>query len=499
MRRLARLIACAAAVLAGGFALPGATASAAPSLYWGANIGDHLTGGAPPYDMAAADQFEAMAGKRMSLIEFSLPWAHCYETPCTYKSFPTVQMEAIRARGSIPVFGWASYSQPLSPKQPDYELSEIIAGRHDAFIRQWARDAKAWGKPFFLVFNWEMNLYTPWPYLEAINNNKPGEYARAWRHVHDIFREEGATNATWTWCANGVYDEPSSRLAGLYPGDEYVDWACIDIYKWPWVGESFVDMTSLTYDIVQSVAPDKPILIGETAGTEDKVNKAAWLTEMLRDLPTRLPNVKGFVWFEKAEPALAPYDPRGWLIESTDSSLAAFRAGIASPVYAGADFGVVSSPIPPLTPVVRRTTTTPGDTEDDGGPTENCLSPARRGTAPCRRGAIVSSLSVKPRIRRTLRQSGPVAVDGAPVKFKVLADGTITIRFQRWSRKRWHTIGATTTLQMTRGLKAFTFSGRVGNRAVPAGRYRLLAGGRDTALRTARTVRSKPFALYRPR
>ena len=103
--------------------------------YWGANIGPHLTGATAPYDMTAADQFESMAGKRMSLMEFSLPWAYCNTDPCSFIPFPTNQMEAIRQRGSIPVFGWASYSQPLTMIEPDFTLAKITNGRYDGYIR----------------------------------------------------------------------------------------------------------------------------------------------------------------------------------------------------------------------------------------------------------------------------------------------------------------------------------------------------------------------------
>ena len=72
-------------------------------------------------------------------------------------------------------------------------------GRHDAYIRSWARDLKRFGNPVFLRFAQEMNgNWYPW--AEDANGNKPGEYARMWRHVHDIFTAEGATNVKWVWC-----------------------------------------------------------------------------------------------------------------------------------------------------------------------------------------------------------------------------------------------------------------------------------------------------------
>ena len=87
----------------------------------------------------------------------------------------------------------------------------MIAGTHDAYIREFAEDARDWGHPFFLRFNWEMNgNWFPWS--EGVNGNQPGEYVAAWRHVHDIFTEVGATNATWVWCPNV---DPGGKFSDL--------------------------------------------------------------------------------------------------------------------------------------------------------------------------------------------------------------------------------------------------------------------------------------------
>src|SRR3712207_8531028 len=43
------------------------------------------------------------------------------------------------------------------------------------------------------------------PFSEKRNGNQPGEYVKAWRHVHDIFTAVGANNATWVWCPNTEY------------------------------------------------------------------------------------------------------------------------------------------------------------------------------------------------------------------------------------------------------------------------------------------------------
>ena len=49
--------------------------------------------------------------------------------------------------------------------------------------------------------------------------------------MHDIFAQQGVTNATWVWCPN-IASAVSHAAATLYPGDNYVDWTCMDGYNW---------------------------------------------------------------------------------------------------------------------------------------------------------------------------------------------------------------------------------------------------------------------------
>jgi len=103
-----------------------AEASRSPvPLYWGATIGDHVTGEQAPWDMNAVDKFEQEAGKSASVVQFFQPFAIC-EPNCDFYEFPTTPMESIRAHGSIPVLSWSSQSIPSSLNEPDFQLSTGI-------------------------------------------------------------------------------------------------------------------------------------------------------------------------------------------------------------------------------------------------------------------------------------------------------------------------------------------------------------------------------------
>jgi hypothetical protein len=317
-----------------------ASATGAP-LYWGAWVGDQLTGTEGPWDMSAVSKLEGMAGKGASLVNFSSPFADCSSSRCSFYKFPAAEMESIRAHGSMPFFSWASQSTPASLDQPDFQLSDVIAGTYDSYIREFAEGAKAWGHPFFLRFNWEMNGgWFAW--AEGVNGNQPGEYVAAWRHVHDIFTEVGATNATWVWCPNVDPYGSMQDLASLYPGDAYVDWTGLDGYNWgtnpaaPKGWMSFDELFKATYDrITETVAPDKPLIISEVGSSEYGGSKAAWIADALRSARTNYPQLRGLIWFEKFD------DGMDWPIETSSSATAAFAEGIQSSSYLGNSFASI--------------------------------------------------------------------------------------------------------------------------------------------------------------
>ena len=327
--------------------VPGPVAKSEPqSIYWGAWIGSQLTGTQAPWNLSAIDRFQELAGKPISVLNFSTPFYACSRTPCQPEPFPTTLFSNLRARGIIPFFSWASDSTPVSVDEPNFRLSAVAAGTYDAYIRSWAEAAAAWGHPFFLRFNWEMNgAWFPWS--ASANGNSPADYVAAWRHVHDIFTSVGATNVTWVWCPNIDPRNSLTPLASLYPGDAYVDWTCLDGYNGddPWT--SFSDLFGSTYaEITGTIAPSKPMIIGETASTEAGGSKAQWISTMLSELPSEFPKIRGLLWFDTQHDG--PGGHTDWPIESSSESVAAFAAGINSSLFTTNSFSELNtSPIPP--------------------------------------------------------------------------------------------------------------------------------------------------------
>jgi mannan endo-1,4-beta-mannosidase len=321
-------------------------------LYWGAWIGDQLTGEEPPWDMSAVSQFEGLVGKGLSLVALGSPFADCTSSPCKFFEFPTTAMDNVHDYGAIPFFNWASQATSSDPSgatmMPDFQLADVIAGTYDSYIREFAEAARNWGHSFFLRYDWEMNgNWFPWG--ETINGNNPGEYVAAWRHVHDIFTSVGAGNATWVWCPYAEVDRHFSALAPLYPGDEYVDWTCMDGFNWgsnptnPHSWKGFEDIFAPTYrKLVKRIAPSKPIVLAEMASTGAGRAKAKWIRNMFEELRTNFRRIRGLIWFDQVDRGV------DWPLETSAAAARAFAKGVHKPGFkANGQAAVAASPIRP--------------------------------------------------------------------------------------------------------------------------------------------------------
>jgi mannan endo-1,4-beta-mannosidase len=322
-------------------------------LYWGAWIGDQLTGEEPPWDMSAVSKFEGVVGKGLSLIALGSPFADCTSTPCKFFEFPTTAMNNIHNYGAIPFFNWASQATSSDPAgatvMPEFQLSDVINGTYDTYIREFAEAARNWGHPFFLRFDWEMNgNWFPWS--ESVNGNNPGEYVAAWRHVHDIFTAVGATNATWAWCPYSETERSFAALAPLYPGNEYVDWTCMDGFNWgsnptnPHQWRSFGQIFSSTYrKLIKRIAPSKPIVLAEMASTGKGRAKADWIHNMFQELATRYHRIRALLWFDQVDRGV------NWPLETSPRAAHAFAKGISQSGFKTNGQAAVSaaSPIQP--------------------------------------------------------------------------------------------------------------------------------------------------------
>lgn len=214
--------------------------------------------------------------------------------------------------GRIPLVNW---------EPANINFNDIVSGSLDATINARASGAKALGQKFFLDFAAEMNGDEAW------SGNDAPLYVSAYKHIHDLFAAAGASNVVWAFCPN-VTDTNggNSMTLAYYPGDDYVDWTCVDGYNWGssngdrW--QSFQEVFTRIYPIL--AGKGKPIMIGEMASAEVGGDKAQWIDQMVPALRDSFPMIKALVWFDVNKET-------DWRISSSPASEAAFKRLAADP------------------------------------------------------------------------------------------------------------------------------------------------------------------------
>jgi beta-mannanase len=228
----------------------------------------------------------------------------------------------------LPIVAWEPWDYRLATDdgyQPAYRLSAIAAGEYDDYIRSWATGIAALAYPVVIRFAHEMNGFW-YPWCEQSNGNRPGDYVRAWRRVHDLFTEAGADNVTWMWSPNVTYPG-AGPLARYYPGDSYVDWVGLSGYYGTAGRKQYISFDEIFTRSLAEVATltGKPVVISETGATNATGQQARWIREMFAQLP-RHPEVIGLIWFEATKEI-------DWRISSSAAAATAFGTGAADPRY----------------------------------------------------------------------------------------------------------------------------------------------------------------------
>lgn len=273
-----------------------------------------------PWSFEDIDDFSSLVGEQPAIIHWFQDWV---------MNFDPEYLDAAVARGGMPLISWEPWRFGGGLRQSRYALKTILAGKHDTYIRRWAKAAAAWGKPFFLRFAHEMNGdWTSWS--PGVNGNTSGEFVRAWRRVHGIFRRAGATNVRWVWAPVAHY-EGATPYRDVYPGDAYVNWLGISGYNWgdtrSWSHwQSFSEIFGRSYRMLTTIAR-KPIMVAEVASAESGGDKAAWIRKAyLEEIPSKFPQMRAISWFHANK-------ENDWRVNSSGRALRAYKEVVTTARY----------------------------------------------------------------------------------------------------------------------------------------------------------------------
>jgi hypothetical protein len=258
-----------------------------------------------PDSTAPLTAYSRMVGKSPNLLEFYSAWGDGFDSAGAAKAWQA---------GAVPLMAW-------EPKT--VSVSRIASGAEDAYIHQEAAAISRLGTPLAVSFGHEMNGdWEPWGTGKAT----PAEFVAAWRHIHDLFRQDGVDNVIWVWSPNAT-NIAKSPLRPLWPGDTYVDWIGVIGYYGQSNDRTFAKLFGPTIDEVRGFTA-KPVVIAETAAGPDH-NKPAEMVDLFHAIASRS-DVIGFIWFDFDKPGQYETD---WRVDSSNSSLAAFKSASADPRF----------------------------------------------------------------------------------------------------------------------------------------------------------------------
>jgi hypothetical protein len=211
---------------------------------------------------------QAVTGRPLAILHLYSAWA---------RPAPVAELADITDNGSVPLLDWAC--------APD--SAAVAGGADDPAIIAYATALKAFGKPVFLRWCWEMNLVRSHPGVGG-----PIGFVSAWVHIWNLFHQVGATNVAFVWCPALTGVDP----APYYPGDAYVDWIGVDGYDRTGVATFASLFTGFSQ---QWVGHHKPMMVAETGATAG--TQAAYLGSIPSGL-SLLPAFKAVVYFDATGP-----------------------------------------------------------------------------------------------------------------------------------------------------------------------------------------------------
>jgi mannan endo-1,4-beta-mannosidase len=228
-----------------------------------------------PHSYAQIDQFAQTIGRQPNIVSYYSYWTEPFQagfaaSAAKRDAETLVQIDA-----------------------KNISLAGIAGGQYDPYLKSFAVAVKAFGTQVILSFGHEMNgNWYSWGY----QHTPASVFVAAWRHIVDVFREQGTKNVTWLWTVN-IIDALDNHIPGpaaWWPGSSYVDWVGIDGYYYSpaW---KFAPLFGPTIAAVRELTRD-PILIAET-GAATSAGQPAKIDDLFAGV--RAFGLLGFVWFDQ--------------------------------------------------------------------------------------------------------------------------------------------------------------------------------------------------------
>jgi hypothetical protein len=225
-----------------------------------------------------------------------------YEGSSLARNFPVMASELFYKRG-MKLYIVAKTFKDIGPMKQEFqfELKDIVSGRHDKLLGNYAEGAVQAGEKyggFFITTMEESN--GNWYYW-----GQTPQFIPAWRHIWEIFEHKGANRyATWVWeCYPPETTIWANNPETYYPGDQYVDWIGFSAFArqiYPDTMVPFKALVNNTFNQMRKKHPQKPIMQAEFAHTNNPLQHK-WIIDTYKTIKS-MPAMKAAVFYDNVTP-----------------------------------------------------------------------------------------------------------------------------------------------------------------------------------------------------
>lgn len=253
-----------------------------------------------PQSYAKVDGFARDVGRSPNLVTYYSFW---------YEPFQTTFAETAASHGATTIVQIEPYN---------VSLAKIASGGYDSYLKFYANQIADFKKKVVISFGHEMNGYWyPWGY----HSTPAATFVAAWKHIVDVFRQQGANNVIWLWQVNSL-NSKTGPPQDWWPGANYVTWVGVSGYYYL-PTSNFDNVFNPVMFAIRQFTQD-PLLIAETA-----VGPPAGQKRGIADLfaGIRLNHILGLVWFDQHSKGTL-YQGEDWRLEDNPAAIKAFRSGL---------------------------------------------------------------------------------------------------------------------------------------------------------------------------
>ncbi|MBT2504118.1 glycoside hydrolase family 26 protein [Curtobacterium sp. ISL-83] len=291
-----------------------------------------------PFNWSEYDQVSQEVGKATNMVGFFQGFDQDFNATAVQRSW---------ANGRLPLMTWETVPAATGndqPYVPGYTNADVVSGKFDAYLARYAQAVATNGMPLVIRLDHEMNgSWYNWS-EGAKHQNAAGSYQAMWKHVWQVFQDNGANQyAIWDWSPSRIdkLGNPKYQtldyMAEYYPGAQYVDWVGMSgYYRDPTEQPTFANTYGATLAQIRQIAPGKKIVLNEigateTGGSVSNSQKSQWITSLFDALANPAnDDVIGFAYFSEVATTITDgvRTTNDWRLNSRADSLQTFVDGM---------------------------------------------------------------------------------------------------------------------------------------------------------------------------